>query len=157
MENENAELKSSLARCQFPQQQHETESLVAENELLKREKSEAEAKVRGLAENNSNLVQELEARKYETVQLKRDAECYSRYFAQIDNEYEGLRAHIRRLEGAQEEVAAEKDVIVIEDDDDEDDEDFQDAEDIQDEFDDDGNLAYDEMDEYFGVIPSNRQ
>jgi hypothetical protein len=46
--------------------------------------------------------------------LKRDAECYSRYFAQIDDEYEGLRAHIQQLEAGQKVVSRERHVGIDE-------------------------------------------
>jgi hypothetical protein len=96
------------------------EELDVENKVLMREKNKDEIEVRRQLENNLKLVeerdatkQELEASKYEIIRLKRDTECYTRYFAQIDEEYEDLRVHIRHLEAGQQEVSKEGNVIII--------------------------------------------
>lgn len=80
-------------------QAEQIKELVTENKLLMREMSKAKSEVRRQTENTMQLMEEkkamkeeLESRSYQIIQLKRDAECYSRYFAQVDDEYEGLRA-----------------------------------------------------------------
>jgi hypothetical protein len=90
------------------QQDTKLEELAIENKLLMRENGKAQSEVRRQTENTMQLMEEkkamegeLESRLYQMIQLKRDAECYSRYFAQVDDEYEGLRAQIRQLESAQ--------------------------------------------------------
>jgi hypothetical protein len=97
------------------QQDVKLEELTIENKLLMRENSKAQSEVRrqaeitmDLMEEKNTIKQELELRSYQMIQLKRDAECYSRYFAQVDDKYEGLRAQICELKPAQRESLQER-------------------------------------------------
>jgi hypothetical protein len=71
---------------------------VTENKVIMKEKEKAKIEVKRqkdismeLMEEKNTMKEELKERGYAIILLKRDAECYSRYFAQIDDEYEGLK------------------------------------------------------------------
>ncbi|KAI8888252.1 hypothetical protein K501DRAFT_330046 [Backusella circina FSU 941] len=102
LESEVEEYARDSALSAVPRKQQQKkkkiEELTFENRELKKIVPEQhEKKIMELIKENNALKENKESTDYEVIRLKRDAECYSRYFAQYDDECEGLREQIRNL------------------------------------------------------------